>query len=239
VTVVELAIIIPVLGRAHQIEPVLASISAATDVPHRIVFVCSPGDTEAKKACSSSGADTIVVDWKPDKGDFAKKVNLAYSRSSEEWFFQAATDLKFHPKWASLALSLAQRRRVGVVGTNDLGNAMVKRGQHSTHTFFSREYIETFGGTYDNSGVVFSEEYDHQFCDTEFIQTALDRKQFAPSLKSIVEHNHPHWGKSPMDPTYDKSMRDFKGDAEVYRGRMRDMRNTALKSRTRRRSVHR
>lgn len=219
-----IAIIVPVLGRAHQIEPLLANIAEATDVEYRVVFVCSPGDDEARDACIASEADTIVVEWEPGRADFAMKVNRAFRDTEEEWIFQGATDLRFHQEWASRALRTGEARRVGVVGTNDLGNPLVKRGTHSTHTLFSRAYIDQHGGTFDNSGVVFSEHYQHQFVDTEFIQTAILRKQFAPCIRSVVEHLHPHWNKGEMDETYEKATRDFREDAKIYNNRMRQAR---------------
>lgn len=220
-----IAIVVPVLRRAHQIEPLLKSIEEGTsDVDHRVVFVCSPEDKEALGECLASDADTITTTWEAGRSDFAKKVNLAYELTEEEWIFQAATDLVFHPGWASTALAVARRNRVGVVGTNDMGNPLVKRGHHSTHTLFSREYIEEYGGTHDNTGKVFSEAYEHQFVDTEFIQTAIMRGQFSPSLRSIVEHLHPHWGKGEMDETYKKATRDLVSDSEIYNNRMRFIR---------------
>lgn len=217
----ELAILVPVLGRAHQIEPLLNSIAENTDVDYRVVFICSPDDTEARETCLASEADTITVHWEPDRADFAKKVNLAFETVEEEWLFQGATDLLFQEKWASRALAIGDKRRVGVVGTNDLGNPLVKRGAHSTHTFFSRSYIEHFGGTFDGSGSVFSVEYDHEFVDTEFIQTAILRRQFQASPRSFVEHLHPHWGKGEMDTTYEKATRGFLDDARIYNARMK------------------
>lgn len=221
-----IAILVPVLGRSQQIKPLLESIHATTGVEHRVIFVCSPGD-EATKVCKKTGEETVVVPWEPGRADFARKINLVFPRVSEPWVFQGATDLKFHPQWAERALHVAEASRIGVVGTNDLGNPSVVRGKHSTHILFSRDYIERFGGTYDNTGIVFSEEYDHQFVDTEFIQTAILRRQFQPCLRSVVEHLHPHWGKGEMDDTYVKSEREFREDAKIFNNRMRQARRFA------------
>jgi hypothetical protein len=214
-----LAILIPVLGRKNQIKNVLNSIKLATVVEHRVIFICSPRDSARSACLAATSAETITVPWVPGRADFAKKINLAYEEVEADWYFQAATDLVFQPRWDTLALEVG--KSVGVVGTNDLGNPHVKRGHAATHILFSREYIETFGGTYDGSAKVFSEEYDHSFVDTEFVQTALLHGQFRPSIMSIVEHMHPHWGKGEMDSTYEKSVREFKEDAVIYNNRMR------------------
>lgn len=220
-----LAILIPVLGREHQIDSVLQSIERATKIEHRVIFVCSKSDP-VRKACLRSSAEVITVPWEPDRADFAQKINRAYELTDDEWYFQAATDLKFHPSWAERALQVAGLHKAGVIGTNDLGNPSVKKGNHSTHILFSRSYIEEYGGTYDDSGTVFSTAYDHQFVDTEFVQTALLRRQFRASLRSCVEHMHPHWGKGEMDDTYRKSERSFLEDARVYNARMRKIRTS-------------
>lgn len=215
-----LAIIVPVLGRPHQIEPLVASIETNTVVERRIMFVCSPNDPTSD-VCRRTGHHVIVTTWKPGPADFAKKINLAYDAlTDEDWCFQAATDLTFHPNWDTNALALAAKRHAGVIGTNDLGNPGVMRGQHSTHTFFSRDYIETFGGTVDNTGKVLCELYDHQWCDNEFVQTAKVRRQWTFSRYSIVEHNHPHWGKGEMDSTYKKALRATVADRNLYQSRL-------------------
>ncbi len=226
-----IAVIVPVLGRPQQIEPLLASIEAATTEPHRVVFVCSPGDREATRECLASEADTIIVPWQAGPGDFARKVNLAYRESDDDWIFQAATDLHFHPQWDTKALMAARSSGMTVVGTNDLGNAYVRRGLHSTHTLIKREYIETFGGTFDGSGEVFSERYCHNFVDTEFVQTALMRDQFTSCRQSVVEHLHPNWRKGEMDDTYEKGLKDFHADARLYNTRLREARQQILNSR--------
>lgn len=224
---ISIAIIIPVLGRPQQIQPVLDSIAfATTDINHRVIFVCSPND-KTRKVCQKTDAETLVVDWKPGRADFARKINYAFGQTDEKWIFQGATDLNFHPRWANNALHVAHNTGVGVIGTNDLGNPIVKRGNHATHILFSRDYIDQYGGTYDGTGIVFSEAYSHQFVDTEFIQTAMQRGQFKPCLRSIVEHLHPHWGKGEMDDTYVKSEQDFREDSKIYGKRIREIRSMA------------
>lgn len=216
-----ITILVPVLGREHQIKPLLKNISDVTRAKHKVVFICSPNDP-AKDVCLATGAETIVVPWNPRRADFAKKINLGFSETDGDWLFQGATDLVFHPGWDRQAIKTASVHKVGVVGTNDLGNPTVKRGLHATHILFSRKYIERHGGTYDSTGAVFSEMYAHQFVDTEFVQTAILRGQFKPCLRSVVEHMHPHWGKGDMDDTYVKSEKDYHRDAALYNKRMRE-----------------
>lgn len=218
-------ILVPVLGRAQQIEPLLENLARVTREDYRVAFICSPSDEEALEFCMASEADVVVTDWEPGRADFAKKINLGYQcyRQDSEWFFQAATDLLFHEAWDAKAMEVAVRTTAGVIGTNDRGNALVKRGHHSTHTFFSRTYIEAQGGTLDGTGVVFSETYDHQYVDNEFVQTAMSRGQWAFSRLSIVEHLHPLWRKGVMDSTYEKAMRETKEDSELYLQRVRTL----------------
>lgn len=229
-----IAIVVPVLARPHNVEPFMESVSV-TEVPYVVYFVCSRGDSEQIAACRATDAEVIVVGWKPGPADFAKKVNRAFERTEEEWFFQGADDIRFSPKWDVNALAIAERRRARVIGTNDLGNPHVKRGIHSTHTLIHRSYIEDYGsGTVDGSGLVFSELYDHQWVDNEFIQTAAMRKEYAPARDSIVEHFHPHWGKNQMDATYEKATRATQADILLYKERMVLVKNgTRLERRAR------
>lgn len=214
-----IALLVPVLGRAHQIRPLFDNISSATTTAHRVVFICSPSivDPEAWKACMSiKEAKTLSAAWPPGRADYAKKLAFGYQETDEPWLFQGATDLVFYAGWDTAALVVARKTNCGVIGTNDLGNPLVKRGRHSTHTLFSRDYIERYGGTADDSGLIFSEAYDHQWTDSEFIETATLRKQFAFSRRSVVEHLHPHWGKGDMDETYEKAHRETSEDQKLF-----------------------
>lgn len=216
----KLAILIPVLGRPHLIGPLVTNIEETTRNSHRTIFVCSPGDDDAIAACQETSATTLVAPFEQGWGDFAKKINYAFASCDEPWLFQGATDLRFRGGWDEKALRLAEAARVGVVGTNDLGNPLVIRGRAATHIIFSRAYIEEWGGTIDGSGTVFSERYSHQFVDTEFVQLATMRRQFRPCRAAIVEHLHPNWRKAESDEVYEKAMRHFDKDARLFTKRM-------------------
>lgn len=190
-----------------------------TRAEHQLYFICSPGDIEQIAACRTTDATILMAPFRPGPADFAKKINWAFDQTDEEWLFQAADDIRFSPKWDVHALAMAQRKNAVVIGTNDLGNPSVKRGRHSTHTLFRRSYIEDYGGTVDDSGRVFSELYDHQYVDNEFVATAMHRRSFQFSKNSIVEHLHPHWGKGEMDETYEKATRASKEDMLLFRKR--------------------
>lgn len=213
-----IAILVPVLGRAQQIQPLLQSIAGTTTAEYQVVLIFSPND-EAIHAAQAVDATVLTTTWPAGHADYAKKLALGLQKTVEPWIFQGATDLVFHPNWDTEALKVARQTHAGVIGTNDLGNPLVQRGQHSTHSLISREYLDTWGGTADDSGLIFSEAYDHQWSDSEFIETARRRHQFAFARKSIVEHLHPHWGKAEMDDTYEKAHRATHADLKLFMGR--------------------
>lgn len=216
-------IIVPVLGRGHQVQPLVDNLHNTTHHTYRVLFVCSPKDRTATKACEKTGCDVLVVSWNPARADFAKKINCAFENTEQEWVFQGATDLLFHHHWDAHAIAVAGNR-FRVIGTNDLGNPLVKRGRHSTHTLFKRDYITEYGsGTLDNSGLVFSELFDHQYTDNDFIETARARREFGSARRSTVEHLHPHWGKGEDDSTYKKAMRQTVADRALFQKRFREL----------------
>lgn len=202
-TAAELAtlIIIPVLARPHRVAPLLADIAAATPEPHRVLFVADVDDPAEIAALEAAGAEFIVVD---QPRNYAAKINAAYHASTEPVLLSAADDLHFHAGWLPAALALLSDT-VQVVGTNDLGNARVIKGDHSTHTLFTRRYIETESGVIDTPNTVLHEGYPHDYCDDEFIGTAKARGRFAMAFDSHVEHLHPAWGKGDADPVYTKA----------------------------------
>ena len=212
----QLVLLVPVLNRPGNAAPLVASIKAATTVPHRILFICSRRDADEIAACEETGAEILIAPWGPGRGDFARKINLGYRETSEPWLFQGADDLRFHARWDIEALAVARRFHAGVIGTNDLANPSVLRGKSSTHSLIVRSYIEEYGGTLDGSGEVFCERFSHQFVDLELVETAKFHKQFAFAARSIVEHRHPHWGTAEMDDTYRKGQRDTRADRALY-----------------------
>ena len=212
--------LIPVLGRPHNVEPLVDSIvyNTAGSLPGRLHLL--PRRRRADRRLPAECARHLVVDWEPGRADYARKINWAYERTHSEWIFQGADDIRFSPAWDTKALRYG---KYAVIGTNDLHNPSVKRGIHSTHILFKREYIEKYGGTFDGSGKVFSEEYDHQWIDNEFIQTAQRRGQWHFAKNSVVEHYHPVWGNNDWDPTYEKAFRESAEDQALFGRRMRLM----------------
>lgn len=206
---------VPVYRRAHQIAPLVENIDWATELEHEVIFVCSGSDTDALRECEASGKKTLVSYEGPGRGDFAKKVNMAYVATDGEWIFQGATDIEFSFGWDTAALEVAAEGAL-VVGTNDEGNPSVISGQHSTHTLISREYCDAPGASMDGPGTVFSAEYEHNFVDQELVKLAQSRGVWAFARESIVRHNHPHWGRAPMDATYDLGLSSFGRDRITF-----------------------
>lgn len=211
-----IVILIPVLGRPERVETVIANLHSSCQVGWRAIFLCSLGDQDQIEACLRTGVDTVVVDWSAGPGDFARKINFGYRISTEPFIQIGADDLFFHRGWDEEVLRCHEMTGAGVVGTNDLHNPRVLRGQHATHPFISRSYIEQYGGTFDRSGEIFCELYDHQFVDDELVLTATLRNQWAFAEKAKVEHLHPYFGKSEMDATYEKALRATQADRSLF-----------------------
>jgi glycosyltransferase involved in cell wall biosynthesis len=212
-------IVVPVLRRPHRVQPLLESIERNTPAPHRVLFVASPGDDAELAALEAAAADHLVLDRPPGRGDYARKINLAYRSTREPLLFLGADDLAFHPGW----LERAQEHLaagIHVVGTNDLGNARVIAGDHATHSIVTRWYVD-HRGTIDEDRKVLHEGYEHEFVDDEFVATAKKRRAWAFAPHSIVEHLHPSWGKAPTDPLYDDQDRRMRAGRRLYLRRRR------------------
>ncbi len=218
-----IAILVPVLGRAGAIRPLVDSIRDTTLMPWRLLFLCSPGDTEANAVCLAYAAEDPryrrqyirqrIVPWSAGAGDWARKINLGYLETTEDYILLGATDLRFHPGWDSAAMAVAGE--FGVIGTNDLGNAVVMRGHHSTHPIVRRTYIDEWG-TIDEDGKVVHEGYQHQWVDTELCETAMARRQWVFARDCHIEHLHPFWHKGEMDATYEKALSTPRPDHRLY-----------------------
>ena len=225
-----IAILVPVLNRPQNAQPLVDSIRRGSDEPHQIIFLCSPGDNEEMLACLDTRADVDVVGFQNGPGDWAKKINHGFTITQSEFCLLGADDLRFHSGWDIEALEVADGFGAGVIGTNDLGNATVMRGLHSTHPLVRRSYVEE-QGTIDEVGKCLHEGYSHQWVDNELIQTAQMRGEWAFAPNSLVEHMHPYWKKSKMDSTYEKALSTSKEDHALFQQRRFLWSRAAMRSR--------
>lgn len=209
---------IPVLRRPHNAAKVYASIVENTTVPYEIIWVVSPGDREQHIACMATPHTTVAhATWDPGPADFARKHALAFSLSHGDWYFAGADDLQFMAGWDIKALKAAEGG-AKVIGTNDLANPTVMRGDHATHILFNSEYVREVGATWhDGPGAVYSTAYDHQRVDDEAVACAKMRGVWAFAKDSHVKHHHPVFSKNvPMDAVYSKALAKGLEDGRVF-----------------------
>jgi glycosyltransferase involved in cell wall biosynthesis len=207
----EVAILVPVLRRPQNVEPLLASIKYTTDIPYTVLFICDSDDRDEIAEISRCGGNFIC--W---SAGYASKINIGMQSTDEPYVFLAADDLKFHPGWLEAAAAMMVWP-VGVVGTNDLGNPSVLAGRHATHSLVARWYAEQ--GSIDDPTVFLHEGYRHCFVDNEMIDTARLRGAWAFAEHSRVEHLHPDWGKGQRDEVYDLGRSTMTKDHYLYESR--------------------
>ena len=153
-------------------------------------------------------------------GTFAEKVNEGYRVTEAPWLFIVGDDVHFHPGWLDQAMETARATHCRVIGTNDLGNPAVQAGQHATHFFIRRDYVDVIGASWDGPGVVCHEGYRHWFVDNEIVTHARSRGEWAPCLLSHVEHMHPLWQKGADDTVYRIGQEAAEQDREVWWARV-------------------
>jgi hypothetical protein len=199
------AVIVPVLGRPQNAAPFMLSIDlSGPDVLKlaTVYAVVDESDRELGKAWSDLGAEIV---WFDDEGrspgTFAEKVNQAYLQTTEPWLFLTGDDVQFHPGWLDQAQHAA-RDGAHVIGTNDLHNPLVLKGEHATHLLVRRNYVDERGSSWDGPKVVCHEGYRHWFVDNEIVSVAKQRGVWKFAKHSKVEHLHPMWGGAPDDDTY-------------------------------------
>lgn len=227
----DIAVIVPVLARPQNVQPLVNSLTGSCDARQvRIVFVATATDTDEIRAIQRAGFEPLFRHEPAARGDYAAKMNIGFRWSLEPLLLLGADDLRFHEGWAEAVIRYAQENpTVGVIGTDDLGNPMVKRGQHSTHPVVRRSYIADPGGSYDEPGVVYHEGYHHQSVDVELVELAKHRGAWGFCAAAKVEHLHPFWRKSEQDPTYAKSLdsRNAREDQRLFEARRKQWRRRA------------
>jgi hypothetical protein len=174
-----------------------------------VYFVVEPDDTGTMEMIGTNPFRNVNFIYNERSRNYAGAINTGVQRTTEPLVFAGADDLNFHAGW----LEVAEAKMVDpikVVGTNDLGNPYVLAGDHATHYLVARDYATN--GVVDQPGLMLYEGYDHNWTDTEFVETARHRGVFAPCLESVVEHRHWAWGKASMDETYNKGCRNERVD---------------------------
>ncbi len=219
-------VLVPMLGRPDDAERLASNLIETLSDQHtaRITFIASESDLEVIHRLHHMPEDFIVLPGEPEPGDYARKINVGYEATSGEWLLLGASDIKLHECWDVCGIEVGEEYGAGVVGTNDLGNPAVLQGQHSTHPLVRRSYIDEQGGGWDGPGTVYHEGYFHQYVDTELVTVAQARGMWVFAHGSNVEHLHPFWKKSKIDPTYERGLEHGHDDGKLFLARSRGQR---------------
>jgi hypothetical protein len=209
-------VIVPVLHRPQNVRVFMESLTASTGLA-TAWFVVEPGDTEEIAEVEKYGGRVIE-----HPGSFAQKVNYAYGIGNAPYIFITGDDVGFRPGWLDHAQFVGKAFEGDVVGTNDLGNPRVTRGDHATHLLIHRRYIDEHGGSWGDvgPGKVCFEGYGHWYVDDEIVTAARQRGEFQMALGSIVEHLHPLWDKGVGDEVYAKGLETAETDRAVFEARL-------------------
>ena len=212
-------VIVPVLHRPQNVRPLVESLRASTGLAD-VWFVCEEGDEVEAEEVRACGGNVLF-----HSGSFAKKANHAFdvlsAVSEAAYVFLAGDDVRFRPGWLDQCFEVARRYGAKVVGTNDLANPRVMRGEHATHMLIERAFVDRVGTSWDGPGVLCHEGYHHWFVDDEIVTVAKQHGVFQVALGSEVEHVHPMVGKAPNDAVYDLGADKSKQDEQLFKSRFR------------------
>jgi hypothetical protein len=205
----DLAVLVPVRGRPHRVQPLLDSVKAT--VPDaRVVFIADPDDEPEIRAIRAAG----LTGYYCVKGNYADKINTAVGLTAEPFLFLGADDLEFQPGWYEAARR-KMSNRIHVVGVNDLLHR--RRPDHATHFLVTREYASL--PTIDGQPGPLHAGYGHNFCDDELIGTARARFTYAYCPGARVRHLHPMNQSAPDDDTYRLGRSRFRRDSKLFKKR--------------------
>lgn len=160
-----LVILVPVLGRPERVAPLVASVDESLahedGLAYEIVFLATPNDAREITTLERLGCKYELVNT--GNHQYPMKINHGATVTYSDWLLMGADDLVFRPGWWREAMNVHIATGAVVIGTQDEGNQLVKRGLHSTHTLVHRSYVGQ--GTMDNTGVLLHEGYDHNCCN--------------------------------------------------------------------------
>ncbi len=200
-------VLIPCYKRPHRVKPTLDSF-LASDAGARIVFIVQLDQADEYLAVTSDlkGAQVLLVD--SECVSWPQKINRAYreldlASDPRLWFLAGADDIRFWPRWWQITAKARANEAIGVIGTQDMGNPIVMRGQHTTHPLIRSGYVKDRGASLDGPGVVIHEGYRHWYCDNELVELAKSRNAWEFVNGAVIEHLHPYWKKGHWDEVYD------------------------------------
>jgi glycosyltransferase involved in cell wall biosynthesis len=220
-----LAICLPTRNRPHRLEALMANLLQTT--PEPFTFYAAVTDEESQEILQRVMPSSLVM-LTPARWTAIQRAQFLYDHTrGEDYVFLAADDYLFHPGWLPPALAMMAQVD-GVVTINDLFDGE----QVGAGPMFSRNYISTCSGVFDEPNVLQHRGYHHGYADIETIQTAIERGRFAWCRDGIVEHLRYNSGK-PGACEYDETYRDleehYSTDLELFQIRMhaRDRANHA------------
>lgn len=220
------AALIPVLDRPASARPLVESFAASEfGVPLELWFICSMGDLEQLAVVADlvdeyRNVHSMLVPWPAGiRGDYARKINMGLWVTDAQFVLCGADDLRFDYCWADVALATLIAQETGFCGTNDLANPLVMKGKHATHPVVRRAYALELG-TIDTPGLIYHEQYWHQYVDNEACGTAMFRGCWSFAEESVVRHLHPIFDrKVKTDRTYELGQQYGNEDRKLLRQR--------------------
>jgi len=215
----QLATLIPVLGRPHRVQPLINSFLESR-TPGLLVFIVQLDDIDELIEVRKRESGDIRVIEVIEARTWPEKINTAIQQVHADWYMCAADDVLFHKGWWKATEQLRKDPTVGVIGTNDMGNPRVLAGEHTTHPLIRRQYVLDHG-TLDQPGIAIHEGYKHWYCDDELVITAKMRGAWAFCRDAKVQHLHPYWEPEiPVDDTYRLGESSADEDRAVFINRM-------------------
>jgi hypothetical protein len=213
------AILVPTLGRPQTLRPLLQSVATTTPPgAANVVFVLDHDDLVTHIELQAAWKQGWRFTQCFTDGTYPEKVNEGLRGTTEPLVLPAADDIVFHAGWLEHALD-AFASGIDVVGTNDLTPA-TEDGQHATMPIVRRSYIESPGAAFGEPGILFHHGYHHNWVETETCKLAQHRGVYASCPASIIEHRHPAWGTREADETDRKgSQANWDADMALFEKR--------------------
>lgn len=208
----DIAVIVPVMRRPQNVDRLVASLHASTDLAD-IYFVVDHDDEAEMEAVMDNPDCHMIVNYS-DSRTFATKCNLGYRETDEPWCLFVGDDVRFHPGWAEEALWVGQS--AAFVSTNDLGNRSVMRGLYAVHPMIARWWLDSHGASWDGPGTVCHEGYNHWYVDREWSAVAQKAGQFEFAPRAIIEHMHPIFNKGVKDDVYQLGQSSNQMDRQLW-----------------------
>lgn len=193
-------------NRPHLIKNLITNLYSSTNIKFSLYFATTDEKT-------NSILDEFGIPYKKYDQDATAtiKYNWLFQNCEDDFIYGACDDVYYQFGWLD---AVTEDPINGIASISD----GLRHGIGTT-AIVSKQYLEDFGGTMDNTGYILHSGYIHNYAETEAFGVAKHRGMFRYCKRAKSLHKHHTNGLASYDDTYEKSDAAWEHDGKLFDSR--------------------